>query len=331
MDARLGAGYYFDYFIVLINCFEKLMYITLRHLRAAVGVAQYRSFRRAAEAVHLSQPALSLAISELESALGVALFDRTSRSVSVTEIGASFVQGAARVLADFEQLVTEVGDIAQSRRGRVVVSCVSSLAGRVLPRAIQACTARYPQVEVVVLDDVAQQVLASVRSRESDFALTIAPTTEHEETLFEPLHADPLHLVLERSHPLARRKQVRWRDLQGQPLVNLSTTSGTHQLVHSELQRQEVRPSRSTSVSHLSTVHGMLEAGFGMAVLPALALPVPEHPTLTARLLVAPPLARSIGTYRRRDRSLSPAALALLESIREVLAAQGQHSPMRSP
>lgn len=293
--------------------------VSLRHLRAAVGVATHKSFRRAAESVHLSSPALSLAISELEASLGVTLFDRTSRSVTLTDVGGSFIQGATRVLADFDQLVQEVSDIAQSRRGRVVVSCVSSVAGRIMPMAMQYCAQHYPQMEVIVHDDVAQQVLTAVRSREADFGLTIEPAEVGEGMVFEPLLVDRFHVVCPRDHRLATRKRIAWKDLHGEDIISLSTNSGTHLMIQGELVRQGVAARRDTPVSHLSTVHGMLEAGFGVAILPAIALPVPGHPSLIAHPLVQPEMSRKIGAYRRADRSLSPAASAFLDSVRTML------------
>ena len=95
--------------------------------------------------------------------------------------------------------------------------------------------------------------------------------------------------------------------------------SGTHGIISAELERQQVHVTQQTLVSHLSTVHGMLESGFGVAVLPKIALPVPEHPTLVSIPLVQPVLSRTIGVYRRRDRSLSPAAAAFLDFTRDVL------------
>lgn len=294
------------------------MNVTLRHLRAAVGVSQYRSFRRAAEAVHLSQPALSLAISELEVMLGVTLFDRTSRSVSVTEVGDAFINGAVRLLRDFDELIGEIGDIAQSGRGKVVVSCVSSIAGRFMPLALQACALRYPQVDVTIRDDVALQVLSAVRSRDADFGLTIVPAELGEDMVFEAMYEDQFHLVVPKGHRLARRRQVAWNELNGENLISLSTNSGTHQMVQGMLAAQNVEPAKNTPVSHLSTVHGMLEMGFGLAILPEIALPVAEHPTLVSMPLVAPEFSRTIGSYRRRDRSLSPAASAFLTVVRDV-------------
>ena len=319
METTLSRQDHSDQLIVLIERYDFLMHVTLRHLRAVVGVARQRNFRRAAEALHLSQPALSLAVSDLEEALGATLFDRTSRSVSPTELGASFVEGAARVLADLDQLVQEFGDSAKSKRGRVVVSCVSSIAGRVLPLALRCCAERYPEVDVTVRDDVAQEVLSAVRNRAADFGLTVAPAELGADMLFEPLHEDRFHVVCLKDHRLAGRRRVAWRELNGESLISLSTTSGTHQVIRDELVRQGVTPARNTPVSHLSTVHGMLEAGYGLAVLPVIGLPVPGHPTLVARPLVQPELARVIGAYRRKDRSLSPAAQALLEIVKEVL------------
>ena len=295
------------------------MNVTLRHLRAAVGIARCGSFRSAAEALHVSQPALSQTISELESELGVTLFDRTSRSVRQTELGRNFVLGAQSVLVAFERLIQETGDLVQSRRGRVVVSCVSSIAGRVLPLAMMRCAQRYPEVDVVVQDDVAIQVISSVQQGDADFGLTIEPAALTNGMQFEPLYEDRFFLVCQSTHPLAKRHQVWWRALKGERLIALSTSSGTHGIINAELARQEVHVAQPTLVSHLSTVHGMLESGFGVAILPKIALPVPDHPTLVSIPLVHPVLSRTIGVYRRSDRSLSPAAAAFRDVTRDGL------------
>ena len=299
------------------------MNVTLRHMRAAVSVAAHGSFRRAAEAVHLSQPALSLAVSELEQQLGLTLFDRTSRSVTTTDVGSAFLREASRLLADFDRLLQETGDVAQSRRGRVVVSCVASVAGRIMPLVLQRSFELHPQLDVIVHDDVAIQVLSAVRHREADFGLTVEPAELGEGMLFEALHQDRFHLVCLADHRLARKRSVAWRDLNGLSLIALSTSSGTQHVLRDEMVRQRIELARSTPVSQLSTVHGMLEAGLGVSILPAIALPVNGHPTLVTRPLVEPVMSRTIGIYRRRDRSLSPAAAALLEVVRFVLQGIG--------
>ena len=295
------------------------MNVTLRHLRAAVYIAKCGSFRSAADALHISQPALSQTISELESELGVTLFDRNSRSVKQTEVGKNFVLDAQNVLLGFERLIQETGDIVKSRRGRVVVSCVSSIAGRVLPLAIIRCAQRYPEIDVIVQDDVAIQVLSIVQEGNADFGLTIEPASLRNGMQFEPLHQDRFFLVCQNTHPLAKRQHVSWKALKGERLISLSTSSGTHGIISAEIGRQQVRVSQPTLVSHLSTVLGMLESGFGVAVLPKIALPIANHPTLISIPLIQPMLSRTIGVYRRHDRSMSPAASAFLDVIQEVL------------
>ena len=101
--------------------------------------------------------------------------------------------------------------------------------------------------------------------------------------------------------------------------MTLSTNSGSERIISDELTRQAVLPSQNIPVSHLATVHGMLEAGFVISILPMIGLPVAGHPSVVSRPLVEPTLVRVVGAYRRRDRSLSPAADALLEVIRDVL------------
>lgn len=295
------------------------MNITLRQLRAAVAVSQHLSFRRAAAGLHLSQPALSTSISELEQSLGMTLFDRTSRSVTPTELGSTFIKRALRILEDVDRLMLDTSSQVQSRQGRVVISAVSSIAGRLMSRAILQCARKYPALEVEIRDDVATQVLQAVRSGEADFALTVEPARLDDNLLFEPCMEDPFFFVCRRDHRLADRASVAWTELENEHLIALSTTSGMHRIVHGELLRSHVNASKTTPVSHLSTVHGMLETGFGASVLPAMALPVAEHPLLVSVPLVEPELHRTLGICRRSDRSPSPAAQGMIEVLHTVL------------
>src|SRR5690606_31395740 len=242
-------------------------------LRAAVAVSRHLSFRRAAAEMHVSQPALSTSISELEQTLGLTLFDRTSRSVALTELGSTFIKRATRILEDVDRLLLDTSSQVQSRQGRVVISAVSSIAGRLMSRAILLCGQKYPALEVEIRDDVATQVLQSVRSGDVDFAFTVEPGRLEDDLLFEPCMEDPFFFVCHRGHRLAQRSAVTWAELENEHLIALSTTSGMHRIVQGELLRRRVHITKSTPVTYLSTVHGMLEAGFGVSILPSMALP----------------------------------------------------------
>lgn len=293
--------------------------ITLRHLRAALAVAQFQSFRRAAEELHISQPALSLTISELERNLGVVLFDRNSRMVRTTELGQAFLAQAGRLMGDLTRLVDWAGDIARSRRGKVVVGTLASVAARAMPQVIRQCAIRFPEIEVVIQDDVASRVAHAVRQGDADLGVAVRVADSADEMRFEPLCRDPLHVVFQHTHRFAQLQQVEWRDLAGESFVGLTGSSSIHSDVNHEIARQDIVFERTVSFSNLATVHGMLEAGIGISVLPVLALPYAGHTLLTHRPLVEPALSREIGILRRKDRSFSPAAEGFLEVLRELL------------
>jgi DNA-binding transcriptional LysR family regulator len=302
--------------IVEINQLVLHMHYTLRQLRAALAVAQFGSFRRAAEAVSLSQPALSLAVSELERALGVSLFDRTSRMVRPTEVGEAFFSSLGRSLNNLDALVQEVGTIAQSRRGHVVISSIASVAGKLMPAVLIECEKQFPQIELTLRDDVASRVLEVVRYGEADFGV-IAKLSGAlpEELVFEKIVEESFFLVCVKQHRLARKRNVMWSELNNESYVSFSTASGANVAVAEQVLRSGVKFGRVFDASQLATVHAMLEAPLGVGILPRMALPPDHHPLLTYRPLVRPVLTRTLGIVRRKERSYSPAA----STVKDIL------------
>lgn len=295
------------------------MNVSIREFRAALAVLQHRNFSRAAHSLGVSQPALSVTIAELETRLGIPLFHRTTRSVQPTEIGKSFLANISRVLDDLDLVVRDAEDLSRSRRGRVIVTCLSSIAGRLMPRVIRACEERYPKLEIVIRDDVASRVLTAVSDGEADFSVT-GSLHIPSNLVSENLASDRLHVAFDRNHKFARRKEVTWKQLNGEVVIILATNSGVRALIDGVLATTNVQVKRYIEVSQLATIHGMLEERLGVSILPALALPIPRHPFLISRPLVAPVLARPIRLLWRRDRSLSPADHAFMDVLRSTSA-----------
>ncbi|HXZ09558.1 MAG TPA: LysR family transcriptional regulator, partial [Paraburkholderia sp.] len=202
--------------------------MTLKQLRAALGVAKHGSFRRAAEELHLTQPALSASVAELEATLGVPLFDRTSRMVCVTAVGGPFLDALKRTITDLDTIVQEVGTIAQSRRGRVVVSSIASAAGTLLTQVWRKCNERYPQIELEIRDDVATHVGQVVSYGEADFGVSAHTAPFPQDLVFETLLKERFSLVCARSHRLASRTRVQWSDLSGEVLIGFAPTASAY-------------------------------------------------------------------------------------------------------
>src|SRR3982074_3576499 len=181
---------------------RNLMNVDLHQLRIFVAVARLGNFTRAAERLHLSQPSLSLHIRQLEQDLGVRLFDRSTRSVVLTQAGDDLLPTAERLLDDFQSAVASVADLAARRRGRVAVAVLPSVAAELLPRAIALLRIRHPDITVAVRDDVAEHIPARARNGEVDFGLGAIDSVDAD-VLGSPLISDELIAVLPPAHPLA--------------------------------------------------------------------------------------------------------------------------------
>ena len=292
------------------------MNVSLRQLRAFLAVARLRHFRRAAESLHLTQPAISRHIAELEAELDVRLFDRNTREVLPTEAG-RYLQGAVeRLLEELEGVLAHVHSESERRRGKVRVAAVPTLCGSLLPLCIAECAHHYPQLHIQLHEQVQTQVLDSVRSGEVDFGLAVAPINDDEFDSEIIMH-DAFYAVCRRDHPFASRKTLNWRSLQGQRLVLLDHDSGSRRLIDQALSEQQLAVEVVQQTGHTHTAFRMVEAGLGISITPGLSLPPPQPLTV---LPLAPKLQRGIVLLRRHNRSLSPLAQLIWQQLREMAA-----------
>ncbi len=284
------------------------MNVSSRQLQAFLKLAEQSSFTRAAMLCHLSQPAFSALIRSLEDGLGLRLFDRSTRHVVLTTEGRDFEVSARRVLAELDRALAGVRDHAARRRGRVALALLPSLAAGWLPGVLAGFGAEFPGVELAVMDVLSEACIALVRSGEADFAIaaTRAETPELRADLF---CTDGFHLVCPVGHALLQLETLSPQDLASHPFVHLSRTSSVRQYLDAAtlpLQMQTLM-----EVDQLATVMGMVRAGLGISVVPALALFHFNQPGLVTRPLPWPALQRQIYLVQRRDRSLSLAAQSL--------------------
>ena len=283
-------------------------------LRAFVAVVDLEGFHRAAEALNLSQPALSRRIQRLEAAVGAALLERTTRRVALTNVGREFLPLVRRMLDEFDTSLFAMRDVGRQRRGLISLACVPTAAFYFLPSVIARFNEQYPNIRFRILDLSANEGLESVARGEVEFGINLLGASEPE-LIFESLIDDPFVLACRRDHPLAQRDVLAWSDLEEQPLVAVSRTSGNRIILDAALVRAGVSLSWSYEVTHLSTSLGLVEAGLGISVLPKLATPQGDHPIIITRPIRNPEVSRTIGVVRRRGGRLAPAAERFLEML----------------
>ena len=284
-------------------------------LQAFTAISRLGSFRAAAQAIHLSQPALSRRVDKLEAALGVRLLERSTRRVSLTAVGREFARKAQGWLDEIDATLLGVAELAQQRTGLVTLACVPSAARFFLPAVLQRFHAEMPRIRVHSHDGHANEVLLAVTSGVADFGLNFDGQQEGG-LLFRPLLRDRFVLACRRDHPLAQRRNVRWSELAGERVLASGSASGNRLLLERALSEQGQGLHPVAEARHVQTVLGLVEAGLGVAPVPRLAL----HESLGALVgvpLVQPSVHRMIGLIRRQGVQLGPAAKALHDFILE--------------
>jgi DNA-binding transcriptional LysR family regulator len=192
----------------------------LRHLRYFVAVAEELSFRQAAQRLHLSQPPLSMQIKDLEEELGVQLFDRSNRAITLTAAGDRFLLDAHRILTEAEQAGTTAKKVAAGIVGRLRLGFMLSTAHKLLGSAVQKFKQRYPEVEINLLDLTNSEQMQALSEDRLDIAFTRSRIIRAElET--EVLVEEPMVMMVPSNDPLAKKKRLTWKDLEGKTIVTL--------------------------------------------------------------------------------------------------------------
>lgn len=286
--------------------------LSTRQLRAFLALADERSFTKAAAACHLSQPAFSALVRTLEQALGARLFDRDTRSVQLTPEGRLFEPSARQLLGDFGAAVAGLSDHVERRKGRVHVAALPSLAAGWLPAIFAEYRAAWPGIDLNLSDLLSDPCIDLVRSSQADFALA-STGASHTGLDSQLLCTDKFYLVCRKDHPLASEKALTLKKLVPYPFIHMSRNSSVRQALDAAL--HPLQTNTLLEVDQLATVTGMVEAGLGISVVPALTLFHFARDSLVTRPLDIANLTRRIYLVRRQQQSLSAAAQALHDLI----------------
>ena len=295
----------------------------LNDLLAFRAVAELSSFRKAAETVHISQPAFSRRIDKLEQALGVRLLERTTRRVSLTVVGRDFARKVEQLLDDLDNTLLALHGVGTTRMGEVTIACVPSTVYYFLSHVIRRYHERFPKMRVKVFDASANAVLAAVVSGEVDFGLNFVGGQETG-IEFKPLLEDRFVAACRRDHPLARKRQASWTDLAQYDYISVSKASGNRLLLDQALAHVPGRPQSIYEAQHVTTLIGLVEAGLGVAAVPSLAMPAADHPLLVSVPLNNPVVTRRVGLIRRKGHAFSPSAQQLYDFLLEMKPARNK-------
>jgi LysR family carnitine catabolism transcriptional activator len=296
-----------------------VIYPNPRHLRAFTALADTGSFSAAAEAVHLGQPALSQAIAKLEETVGVRLIERTTRSVRLTPAGEEFLVEARRVLEAYERMILRGTEWAHLRRGRIELLTVPSMAHRLLPALVREFTAMHDGVRIDFHDHADPVLRQRLDRGEGDLAILSQGGPVATPALL-PFLRDRFRVVLPRDHPLAAKEMIEASQLTGERLILLRRGALFRSYMDAVISGLPL-VQEPIEVEQSGTLTGMVEAGLGVSLLPALSCPSPALQSVVSRPLARPEVSRIIAFALPPDREPMPAVQAFVRSAFDYLAA----------
>ncbi|OPA72870.1 transcriptional regulator [Paenibacillus selenitireducens] len=302
----------------------------LRQLQYAIQIAAERNFSRAAEKLHIAQPSLSQQLSKLEKEIGVLLFQRNTNSVELTHAGEAFITQAQKIIDAMEQLKQEMADISNTRTGKVVVGSMPITGSHILPHVLPAFQAKYPDIEIVLVEDTSADLEKLTANGQTDFSLLSLPL--HEPALtYETIVEEKIVLAVPPNHILAALSNcnpsnlIRIEDLKNEPFIVLKKGQGFRQITIELCQAAGFTPRIVFESSNMETVQSLVAAGMGIAFVPHFIARAKRSEFIPAYLAIEDPSPkRTLVIAYRKGRYLSKAAEAFIEVFKTTMREQFQ-------
>jgi DNA-binding transcriptional LysR family regulator len=295
----------------------------LRQLRYLVALAEERHFTRAAAREHIAQPALSQQIRRLETEVGLALVERTTRRVAMTHAGELLVARARRILTEVDDAQAELATLAGVKGGRLTVGALHTMGPVDLSLLLASFHRNHPDVELTVREQSSEELADMLREDVIDLAFL--SVTEHIQSRgleLHPLVTEEIVAVLPTHHELAGRDAVELADLADSPFISFRAGSRLRELLNSGAAAAGFEPHVALESNESRRIRSLVSGGLGVAILPRSDAAGPGAPVAVARLL-KPAMTRDVTLASRANRRHSPAAQTFLALTLRVLAPDG--------
>ncbi len=303
--------------------------LNVGRLRVLREVAQRGSFSAAADALSYTQSAISQQIAALEAETGMTLLERGSRGVRLTGAGRTLVEHTEGILARLEAAEEELAALAGLRGGQLRMASFPTAGATLMPVAIAAFRASYPEVELTLAEGEPEEIAPRLRAGEFDLALLFEFGDAEEDLKRVELLEDPMYLALPHDHPQAGKRALRLEELHGQAWVQTSQSSPCARHVVRCCHAAGFEPNVAFESDDYQTVQGLVAAGVGVALIPELALSVIREDIVVRALSPRPPVRSVIAALPGRvgaNTRMTPAASAMLRILEEAAAAR--HRPL---
>jgi LysR family transcriptional activator of glutamate synthase operon len=292
----------------------------LRQLRYLVALAEEGNFTRAAANEHIAQPAMSQQIRRLEDELGLALVERTTRRVALTEAGELLVVRCRRILAELETANAELQSLRGMHTGHVTIGAMHTMGPVDLSLVLALFRSRHPNVRFTVREQSSEEMAEMLRVDELDLAfLSVTERVESHGLGLDQLVSEELVVLLALEHRLGQRSELRMTELAEEPFISFREGARLRELLMAAGREAGFVPQVTLESNEPQRVRRLVARGLGVAILPRSDAEGPGADVAVATL-TQPALHRDITVAWREGRRLSPAASEFLDLARETFA-----------
>ena len=242
----------------------------LRHIRAFLKIAETRNFTRAANDLHVSQSALTVQVQQLEESLGVRLFDRNKRGVTLTAAGKDVFGPLQRLFNDAQTIVEHARDLSSASTGFVSIAALPTVCAGPLPELVRSFLESYPGIRVQISDVIAERVREAVLKREVDFGIGTLHGRDAE-LRATPLFQDRLVVFTPPGHPLSEKRSVTLREASAHGLILPGRASSVREAVEAIAHRERLLLDIRYETNFMPTALAFVRANLGIAILPETA------------------------------------------------------------
>lgn len=292
----------------------------LRQVRQFVALSDALNFHRAADALNMSQPPLSISIRKLEEEMGVSLFERQSRGVTLTEAGTAALPHARKILSGVEAMGDAARATADGMGGQLNVGFVGSAVYALLPKVVPLFRQQRPAVDLRLREATTLEIIRALESGDLDVGVLRTPVFDAGEIVLEELCREELILLLPKNRPQSDHQPVRLEDLRDEPFIGYEGTRlpNYQNLSLSACAMAGFQPQIVEEAAHLHTLIALVESGIGIALAPAVSRIPGSDRVSYARLTVQDaPIMIGLALATRPGES-RPARDVFVESLREA-------------
>jgi len=296
--------------------------IELKQLEYFFSVSKHLSFTKAAYELHVAQPAISQQIKYLEFALGITLFHRDNKRVSLTEAGKLLQNQAEEVLAKVDSTLKVIEEIKGLERGSVSIGMSSTMSSILMADLVDEFKKQFPEIKIRITESMTSKSIQRLKEGEIDLAIVTLPTEEDTGLEIDHLYDEDLEVIVPACHPLAinRTKSINLADLNQFEWILANNSNGLRRLINDVCSQKGFCPIVPVEVDRISSVKNLLILSQnGVSILPPTSITYELYLGLLKRVKIADATTcRSVGIASRSRQLLPPATLEMISMIKKL-------------